>query len=197
MKVVPSTERTATASDNETGDDVTVPVISDLRMTASGGREASPMLHPSPSPHASNTAQQSSVIHTEGSLASEPHNDLPIAMPAIQYDTREAANDTEYAPGDHDNDADAAPLTRERMRSYSPPPPHATQDQDRYKATGLALQLQFNDVVAGLYNITINSTLAERHDQERMRNMIAEVQAMIPTWQEAIGQRGAGAAQRR
>jgi hypothetical protein len=122
-----------------------------------------------------------------------------VFMPEIRFeDGEDTSRERLTRIGDHhDDNDDAFPTASQRMPSYSPPPLHFTQQEDRHRAEGKALQMQFNELVEALYHMSIRSPLAERHDQERMRDMIAEVQAMIPTWQEAIGQREAGAAQRR
>jgi hypothetical protein len=99
-----------------------------------------------------------------------------------------------------DDDDDLLPYTQTAtatLRSESPPPRHVTEQEDRHRQTGKALQAQWNNILEGLYNMSMSAKLEERHDQERMRNMISDLQAMIPNWQEAVGQRAAGAAQSR
>jgi hypothetical protein len=79
----------------------------------------------------------------------------------------------------------------------SPPPSYVADRELRYFREGQAIQETWNDLTGTLHGMSISSKLAERHGQERMRNMVAQLQAMISTWQEAIGQKQPGAAQRR
>jgi hypothetical protein len=85
----------------------------------------------------------------------------------------------------------------DRVRSESPPPPRMTQREERHFLEGKAIQENWNDLLTTLYNTSIGSQLAINHDQERMRNMVAQLQSMISTWPEALGQRAPNASQRR
>jgi hypothetical protein len=198
MKVSPSSQRTEAASDDETRGNGVPTSVTDLRTTPSGSEKDATTLDSAPRDDASTIAQTLRLDHAERSVDFGRPDDMPVAMPVIQCDLGVVDDNAECVRINHDDADDAAPLTRERMPSYSPPPLYATEAEERYRAKGRALQAEFHEVVKGLYNLTVNNrTLADRHDQQRMGNMIAELRTMIPTWQEAIGQRGAGAAQSR
>lgn len=90
---------------------------------------------------------------------------------------------------------DGMPST-DRIRSESPPPLHAAQRDQRHFLQGQAIQDNWNDLFSTLHSLSMSSKLAINHDQERMRNMVAQLQSMISTWPEVIGQRAPNASQR-
>jgi hypothetical protein len=84
-----------------------------------------------------------------------------------------------------------------RLMSSSPPPSYVLERERRSRQEGEAIRETWNELTETLYRMSISTELAERYDQERMTNMVAQLQTMISTWQEAIGQKQPGAAQRR
>lgn len=89
------------------------------------------------------------------------------------------------------------PSSSSLLRSESPPPPHALAAEEKRKAEAKALWTTWNGLAETLASVSISTPLEDKHDIERMRNMVAQLQMFISAWPEAIGAKEPGAAQRR
>lgn len=83
------------------------------------------------------------------------------------------------------------------LMSNSPPPSYSLERERHNRKKGEAIRETRNELTETLFNMSISTALAERYDKERMRKMVAQLQGITPSWEEAIGQKQPGAAQKR
>jgi hypothetical protein len=162
------------------------PLVEDLR-------ESTARVEPSPSTVVATTVR----LDLTAPIAATAfvREDTPITeMTMTQHDIEIELGQRENSPDALEVDEPNIQFTR--LQSTSPPPIYATQREEAHYREGEAIQETWNELVGSLYRSSIRSRLALRHDQERMRNIVAQLQQMLSTWPEAIGTRQPGAAQR-